>query len=54
MTEAEIDRVIESIRNDAEHDIEDFKCIYEALVSLRAQRDTLAKTLLDRFTSEAR
>ncbi len=49
MTEQEIDILIESIRNDAEHDIEDFKRIYEALVSLRGQRDAIAATLRDRL-----
>ncbi len=45
MKEHEIDALIESIRDDAEHDIEDFKRIYEALISLRAQRDALAATV---------
>jgi uncharacterized protein YeeX (DUF496 family) len=45
MTNTEIDAVIEAMRHDAEHDIEDFKRIYTALVTLRTQRDDLAETV---------
>lgn len=44
MTNTEIDETIESIRGDAEADIEDFRRIFNALITLRAQRDALAET----------
>lgn len=52
MTDEQIEATIESIRVDAEHDIEDFRRLYLTMVVLKAQRDALAETLKSRLSSE--